>query len=140
MLFAPVYFNSPIYSRPGYYYTPSLVVNLGMMTNHFFVGLGQRHYYFGDYYAPRYSDRGMYPWFAFSNSRFGYDPIYAHHHHQHGRWDRDWADRMRSDYEFRRDHAECAEVESIGSLQWNACVKSETKVPGNEGIGQRPWV
>lgn len=115
MLFAPVYFNSPLYARPGYFYTPSLVVNLGIMTDHFFVGLGQRHYYFGDYYDSSYGNRGMYPWFAFSSSRFGYDPIYAHYHHRHSRTDRDWANRVRSDYEFRRDH-ENARPERVASL------------------------
>lgn len=115
MLFAPVYFNSPFYLRPGYFYTPRMAVNLASLTNHFFVGLGQRHYYFGDYYAASFGNRGVYPWFAFSSSRYGYDPIYAHYHHQHIRKDRNWADGVRSDYEFRRDH-ENARPARIASL------------------------
>ena len=115
MLFAPVYFNSPLYSRPGYFYTPRMAVNLAILTNHFFVGLGQRHYYFGDYYSASYGNRGVYPWFAFASSRYGYDPIYAHYHQQHIRKDRNWADGVRSDYEFRRDH-ENARPARIASL------------------------
>lgn len=104
MLFAPVSFNSPLYSQPGYLFSPTMAVNLGGLTNHLFVGMSQRHYYFGDYYAASYGNSGMYPWFAFASSRYGYDPIYSYYQHQNGRTDRNWADRVRSDYEFRRDH------------------------------------
>lgn len=133
MLFAPVYFTDPFYRRPGYFYTPSMVVNLTILTDHFFVGVDQRHYYFGDYYAANLGD-GMYPWFAFSSSRFGWDPIYAHYHSQHGRRDRDWANRVRSDYERRRDD-ENARPERI------AAIGSRTRRPdGQRADGERSLV
>ena len=56
VLFAPVYFHRHIYAEPDYYYTPSIVVALNVFTDHLFVRPRYGHYYFGDYYAPRYGD------------------------------------------------------------------------------------
>ncbi len=134
MLFAPVYFNSPFYSQPGYRFTPTMAVNLGLLTNHFFVGLGQRHYYYGDYYASSYGNRGMYPWFAFAGSRRGYDPIYSYYQNHYGRTDRNWANRIRSDYEFRRDHEE-ARPERVASLNPRI-----VRQDGQRADGDRPLV
>lgn len=134
MLFAPVYFNSPFYAQPGYRFSPTIAVNVAVLTNHFFVGLGQRHYYFGDYYAPHYADSGMYPWFAFASSRHGYDPIYSHYHNQFGRTDRNWANRVRSDYEFRRDN-ENARPERVASRNPRI-----VRQDGQRADGDRPLV
>lgn len=134
MLFAPVYFRTPFYARRGYYFSPTMAVSLTILTDHFFVGLGHRHYYFGDYYASRYSSRGMYPWFAFASSRYGYDPIYSYYHSRHSRRDRDWADRIRSDYEFRRDHEE-ARPERVASR-----TPRIARQDGQRADGERPLV
>jgi hypothetical protein len=101
VLFAPVYFNSDVYARPGFTYSPEVAIDLGMFANHLFLRPQYQHYYFGDYYASNYRDAGFLPRFSFQSSRFGYDPIYAHDRWQH-RQDRGWEQRQQTDFENRR--------------------------------------
>jgi len=105
VLFAPVYFDAGIYSRQGFYYSPSTVISLAVFSDHLFVRPRYNHYYFGDYYDPGYSDAGFYSRFAFQSSRYGYDPIYAHQRWDH-RHDPDWEIRVDADFRHRRDHVE----------------------------------
>jgi hypothetical protein len=103
ILFAPVYFNAGVYSRPGYYYSPAIVINLGVFSDHLFLRPRYSHYYFGDYYAPSYYQAGFYASFSFQSSHYGYDPIYSHQRWEH-REDREWSHRVEASYENRRDH------------------------------------
>lgn len=102
VLFAPVYFDRGVYSRPGYSYSPSIVIDLGVFASHLFLRPNYDHYYFGDYYAPRYRENGFFASFSFHSSRRGYDSIYARQRWEH-RDDRDWEHRHERDYQFRRD-------------------------------------
>lgn len=103
VLFAPVYFESGVYARHGYYYSPTIVINLGVFNDHLFLRPRYGHYYFGDYYAASYSQGGFYAAFTFQSSRHGYDPIYAHQRWVH-RQDREWEHRVEASYQNRRDH------------------------------------
>ena len=104
VLFAPVHFRRGVYTRPGYFYTPRTVINVSVFVNHLFLRPSYRHYYFGDYYAPRYRNNGFFASFSYNtNRRGGYDPIYAHY-----RWinrdDRNWERGRREYFEHRRDN------------------------------------
>jgi hypothetical protein len=103
ILFAPVHFHRPIWAVPGYYYRPSVVVSFNVFTDHFWVRPRFGHYYFGDYYAPRYSNLGFFASYAWHGRRGCYDPIWAHHrwHHRH---DRGWDDRFRDRFDFFRNN------------------------------------
>ena len=103
VLFAPVYFESGVYSRRGYYYSPTIVIDLGVFTDHLFLRPRYHHYYFGDYYAASYHQGGFYASFSFQSSRYGYDPIYSHQRWEH-RQDREWEHRVEASYQYRRDH------------------------------------
>jgi hypothetical protein len=103
LLFAPVYFESGWHPRRGYFYSPRIVIDLGVFSHHLFLRPSYHHYYFGDYYAPSYVSFGFYASFSFHSSRHGYDPIYSHQHWEH-RGDRDWAHRVETTYQHRRDH------------------------------------
>ncbi|MFM9964890.1 MAG: hypothetical protein ACKV2Q_27110 [Planctomycetaceae bacterium] len=103
VLFAPVYLDANIYSRQGYSYSPTTVIDLGLFTAHLFSRPRYHHYYFGDYYATNYNDAGYYPWFSYGSSGRGYDPFYARQRWHH-RQDRDWQHRVESDFGHRRDH------------------------------------
>lgn len=103
VLFAPVYLNSGVYSRPGYSYSPSTVIDLRLFTAHLFSRPQYHHYYFGDYYANNYSTGGYYPWFSYGSSGYGYDPFYARQRWDN-RQDHDWHSRIESDFANRRDH------------------------------------
>lgn len=103
ILFAPVYFSPGV--RIGFYFSPSVVVDLSVFADSLFFGVRYNHYYFGDYYAPRYYDKGIFPWFSLHARRYGYDPIYAHERWEH-RNDRDWEHRIQTEYRNRREHEE----------------------------------
>jgi hypothetical protein len=104
VIFAPVYFESGgYYGRPGYFYSPTIVIDLGVFSDHLFLRPSYCHYYFGDYYAPSYLQIGFYASFSFQSSRHGYDPIYSHQRWEH-RQDREWEHRTAAAYEYRRDH------------------------------------
>ena len=105
VLFAPVYFNSTVYARRGFSYSPVVVINPNVFASHLFLRPSYGHYYFGDYYGSNYSSIGFSPWFSFSSSRFGYDPFYAHQHWHH-RGDRQWNSRVEADFAHRRDNEE----------------------------------
>jgi hypothetical protein len=89
VLFAPVYFRGGYYSDPGYYYTPNTVITLSLFLGHLFLRPGYCHYYYGDYYAPRYRDYGYFASYSYYGSRRGYDPILMHQYWRH-RDDRNW--------------------------------------------------
>jgi hypothetical protein len=103
VLFAPVYFNAGVYGRPGFTYSPTTAINMGVFSNHLFMRPQYQHYYFGDYYAANYRNEGYYPGFSINNSRFGYDPIYAHNRWQN-RQNREWDRQQEADFQNRRDH------------------------------------
>ncbi len=103
VLFAPVYFESGLYLRRGYNYSPTIVVNLGVFTDHLFLRPYYHHYYFGDYYAPSYVHGGFYASFSFQSDRHGYDPIYSHQRWENRR-DGGWEHRVQESYQYRRDH------------------------------------
>jgi len=124
VLFSPVHFQTSWYSRPNYYYTPSVVIDLGLFTDHLFCHRGYGHYYFGDYYASEYHHRGFFPWFEFHLGHHGYDPIFSHrrsHHRRrhHDRWERD----LKADYDLRKK-------EKDERPAWT--------LAGFEGVGKEP--
>jgi hypothetical protein len=77
VLFAPVYFNSAIYSQPGFSYSPAMAISPAIFGSHLFLRPSYGHYYYGDYYGLNYASAGYSPWFSFNSSRYGYDPFYA---------------------------------------------------------------
>ncbi len=115
VLFAPVYLNSGVYSRRGYSYSPSTVIDLRLFTAHLFSRPQYHHYYFGDYYANNYNNGGYYPWFSYASSGHGYDPFYARQ-----RWDnrddRDWHQRIERDFSNRRDHEDQRPPRTLAAL------------------------
>jgi hypothetical protein len=102
-LYAPVYFQSGYYSRPGYTYSPLIAIGLVAMMEHLFLRPNYHHYYFGDYYDRRYRTSGYYSPYAYHSSRYGYDPVYSHRRWSH-RDDRDWERRYQESYDYRRDN------------------------------------
>ncbi len=89
-IFAPVYFTSNIYTRPGWFYRPTVVIP----TNNLFIYLWLRprygSYYFGNYFGPQYNAQGFVAWSnlgAYQRQRYFYDPFYSYaavHYRQQG--------------------------------------------------------
>ena len=127
MIFAPVHFGQVVYARPGYYYTPVTVIALNVFARHLFVRPHYSHYYFGDYYEPRYRDYGYYASFHYHRDRRGYDPFYAHDHWYH-RNDHDWDRRRTNDFDFYRDNKDARPPRTLAALMQR---------PENERRGRR---
>ena len=115
VVFAPVRFRHEVYDRPDYYYTPSTVIVVNVFLSHLFVRPSYGHYYFGDYYAPRYRNSGYYAPYAYQAERRGYDPIYVYNRWEH-RGDRDWDRRRRDDFDFYRDNEKARPAHTLAAL------------------------
>jgi hypothetical protein len=102
LLFPPVYFTSPLYTRAGWYHRPHYAVQTPFLLTSLFVRLPWNHYYFGDYYDARYSRRGFIPWVDFRIGQHFHDPLYNYSRWQH-RDDRRWEENLRSVYVARRE-------------------------------------
>ena len=132
-VFAPVRFQREYYSRPDYYYTPSTVISLAVFTNHLFVRPSYGHYYYGDYYEPRYQQNGFFASFSYSSSRHGYDPIYSYDRWEH-RDDRDWERGRRDYYEYRRENRDARPPRSWSEL---SAMSQEKRQRGDYGVAER---
>ena len=102
-LFAPVYFDSGVYSQSGYAYSPSIAIDLAVFAEALFLRPHYNHYYFGDYYDNSYQQGGYLSAYAYQSKRFGYDPIYSHQRWEH-RGDSGWDNSMAASYQYRRDN------------------------------------
>jgi WXXGXW repeat (2 copies) len=82
-VFAPVYFNQPIYQQPDYYFQPTCVINTGFgLLPHLFLRSNRNFYYFGDWYADRYIGNDFCAWSSVGNFGFyrnHYDPLYSYY-------------------------------------------------------------
>jgi hypothetical protein len=75
VLFAPVCFAPAVLATPGFVFTPSFGIVTPSFAANLFVRPSWGCYYFGDYYASQYLGVGIFPWFQFHYSRFGFDPV-----------------------------------------------------------------
>ncbi|WP_367873798.1 hypothetical protein [Luteolibacter sp. Populi] len=117
IIFAPVRFRGNAWREPNYHYSPVTVINIGLVVNHLFVRPSHGHYYFGDYYEPRYRDRGFYAsanYAAFN--RRGFDPIFAHQRWEH-RADRNWERNRLNDFEYMRDNRDARPPQNWAGLK-----------------------
>lgn len=102
-VFAPVYFNRPIYRRPGFFYSPNVTVHVGRIALSLFVQPRYRHYFWGDYYGPRYSQAGFVSWIDFGSGR-GYDPILGYNRALFRQQGIDYAQRLRGWHDYYVRH------------------------------------
>ncbi len=80
-LYAPCYINRRVAYGPGFYYSPSVVVDVSGAFFHLWVRPRYCHYYFGDYYGPSYVSFGFQPWYSYGlGYRYGYDPLFSYYY------------------------------------------------------------
>ncbi len=103
VLFAPVFFPDRMRARENQAYSPSVIVDLTLLTDSLFACPRYSHYYFGDYYDSAYLQAGIFPWFDCDRRRSWYDPLYQHDRWQHRQQDSRWEERERTEYHLRRD-------------------------------------
>lgn len=81
VMFAPVYFNQPLWNNSNWAYQPSYVLSPGNFLDSAFTnGPG---FYFGNYYGPGYGRAGFNPWYA---GRGRYDPTFAYNGWKNPGW------------------------------------------------------
>ena len=103
VLFAPVFFPTRLHFGLTFSFSPGVVINLSFFNDALFLRPRYCHYYYGDYYAPKYYRRGIYPWFSQHARRVAYDPIYAHQRWTH-RNDHEWENRLQTRFYERREN------------------------------------
>jgi hypothetical protein len=102
VLFAPVYFPRPVYVRAGFFYSPSIVIDIGILQLNLFTCPRYSHYYFGDYYDDVYLRVGIFPRFQSERSRIWYDPLYVYDRWHNRRTEPRWEEHERHEYNIRR--------------------------------------
>ena len=116
--FCPVYYRNPYYIPQGYYFSPSICIEAGVLHGYLFCRPAWGHYYFGDYYDPAYVRFGFSPCFGI-DVRFGYDPFYVHDRWYY-RHDPMWERHQREDYEYRRGHPDARPPHTYAlAVRWN---------------------
>ena len=88
VLFAPVYYQEPLYTRANYTYTPSAVISTDLLTVHLFARPRYCHYYFGDYFDQRYERQGYVPWTRYRQPGAAFDGLFGYYRQHAG--ERGW--------------------------------------------------
>ena len=78
LLFAPIYFRSNCYLRPGFFYRPYVACGTSRLLLHLFAYSGRSSYYWGDYYGSFYYGLGFRPWY-YSSPRYCVRPSLAYY-------------------------------------------------------------
>jgi hypothetical protein len=80
VLYAPVYVNTVVVG-PAFVYTPAYCVSDTVVIDAMFVRPCYCHYYFGDYYEPRYHELGFETCIVYS--RRHYDAVFVYERYEH---------------------------------------------------------
>ncbi len=91
LLFAPVRLAARLLQRERWAFTPTYVVQPDFLMSALFVQPAAYHYYFGDYFDPRYTRAGFVPWIDYRVGRFAYDPNFNYYRlgfARYGNWER----------------------------------------------------
>ncbi|HMC10224.1 MAG TPA: hypothetical protein VKH44_02995, partial [Pirellulaceae bacterium] len=105
-IFAPVYFRSTVYSNPGWFYRPTVVIP----TNNLFIYLWVRPsygcYYYGNYFGPQYVNRGFVAWANLPSygHRHYYDPFYSYAHVHYRQQGVDFVGRVQGWHKYYDEH------------------------------------
>ena len=132
VVFAPVRFERSYISRPNFSYSPLTAIALSVFSNHLFVRPSYGHYYFGDYYEPRYRNN-YYASYSYASRRRGYDPIFAHYRYEN-RNDRNWVRDRQRYFEYRRDNSDARPPRTWAALNRRS---AQDRQRGDFGVAER---
>ena len=116
VLFSPIFCPTRVYARPGFAYTPSVAIDIGLLVKNLFCCPGYDHYYFGDYYDARYEREGIFPWFESAGHHEYFDPIFAHRQWRN-RDNRDWLTQVKAEYMRRQKDPDARPARTYSALQ-----------------------
>jgi hypothetical protein len=101
LLFAPVRIDLRAFGAARRAFVPDAVVSTDFLLGALFVRPTSRHYYFGDYFDPRYDKLGYVAWPDFHPVKGAFDPTFAYYRRLHGA-DAKWEPALRTLYSGRR--------------------------------------
>jgi hypothetical protein len=74
-LYAPIAFQSPVYTQPNYYFLPRYrLARTASLLLHVFVRPGYPRYFYGNFYGPQYASIGYVPWYHASYNSAAHSP------------------------------------------------------------------
>jgi hypothetical protein len=127
VLFAPVYFPRSVYGRAGFSYSPSIAIDVGVLSASLFTYPRYNHYYFGDYYDDAYLRVGIYPQFESGRRHTWYDPIYTYDRWHDGRADTQWEEHQRQEYDHRRADKDLRPARTYREMETRAATMPEAQ-------------
>lgn len=127
ILFAPVYFPRPVYMRPGFAFSLSVVVDTGAFQFSLFSCPRYCHYYFGDYYDSSYISIGIFPRYECESRHTWYDPLYYHSKWKHYKDEPKWEEHERHEYDLRRDNKDIRPPKTYHELENRLAKMPEAK-------------
>ena len=107
LAFAPLAISPAVYQRPGFVYTPSVVIDPGILSFYLFARPAYCQYYFGDYFGAEYDRLGFYPWYGVNRvGGYRYDPLFTYDRWYYGGRDPHWIENLEHWHTYYRDHPE----------------------------------
>ena len=104
LVFAPVAIGPAVYRRPGFVYTPTVVIDPAVFTFYLFARPAWCHYYFGDYFAEKFDRLGFYPWYRVGYGGYHYDPLFAYDRWFYAKRDPHWIENLDHWHSYYRSH------------------------------------
>ncbi len=115
VIFAPVCFSRPFYARPGFCYTPNVVIDSSHLLMHLFVQPRSCRYYWGDYYGHHPRPGHRYDTWFDHHGRHGYDPMFAYYSAYHRCRNIDYVQRLRGWHDYFQRHEDCRPAHSMSA-------------------------
>jgi hypothetical protein len=126
LAFAPVALTPAIYQRPGFVYTPSVVIDPGILSFYLFARPAYGQYYFGDYYGTEYDRLGFYPWYAVNRvAGYRYDPLFTYDRWYYRTRDPNWMENLEHWHTYYRDHPDARPPHTYAQEQKLAGAQTE---------------
>src|SRR5262245_39672014 len=108
-MFAPVYFNNPVYVQPGWVYRPWCVIPTTNLFVHLWLRPQWGCYYFGNYYGTQFASLGFTPWVNLTivnRQRYVYDPFFTYAHVHYRQQGIDYIGRVQGWHRYYNEHAD----------------------------------
>jgi len=107
-IFAPVYFQRPVYAQAGWFYRPSIAIPTSNLFIHLWIQPRYGSYFFGNYFGPQYMNRGFVAWSNLPSHRHGYyyDPFYSYAHVHYRQQGVDYLGRVQGWHNYYAQHPE----------------------------------
>jgi WXXGXW repeat (2 copies) len=138
-MFAPIYFQQPLYAQPGWFYRPWLTIPTNNLFIHLWLRPAWGSYYFGNYYGAPFANRGFVPWAnitVVNQRRYIYDPFYSYAHVHYRRQNINYLERVQGWHRYYNDHADLRPArtwhEQQGVVARGGAKTAETQLVGRQ--------